>query len=149
MSEASLDPSQRGPDWTHISPVAGSLFHEKRHSYLMNRDLSGFNPYRRPPLTDAKQAVIDVSGNPLRTYIVELVDSGHFRLELKREFTLDALQRLLQKDGYGAHGKNLKELSEALKAAGVEQIRKTVGPRKRRFWRLPDHADTPDDHSDF
>ena len=30
MSEASLDPSQRGPDWTHISPVAGSLFHEKR-----------------------------------------------------------------------------------------------------------------------
>ncbi len=31
MSEASLDPSQRGPDWTHISPVAGSLFHEKRH----------------------------------------------------------------------------------------------------------------------
>ena len=34
MSEASLDPSQRGPDWTQISPVAGSLFHERRHERL-------------------------------------------------------------------------------------------------------------------
>ena len=33
MSEAILHPSQRGPDWTQINPVAGSLFHEKRHSW--------------------------------------------------------------------------------------------------------------------
>ena len=39
MSEASLDPSQRGPDWTHISPVAGSLFHEKRHTAAAARAL--------------------------------------------------------------------------------------------------------------
>src|SRR5215472_14596468 len=27
--EASVDPTPRGPDWMQISPVAGSLFHEK------------------------------------------------------------------------------------------------------------------------
>ena len=41
MLEASLDPSKRGPDWTHISPVAGSLFHEKRHRarYAMRKQI--------------------------------------------------------------------------------------------------------------
>jgi hypothetical protein len=122
---------------------------ESLYSYLMNRDLSGFNPYRRPPMTDAKEAMIEVSGNPLRTYISDSVDSGHFRQELNREFTLDALQRLLQKDGYGAHAKNLKELSEALKSAGIEQVRKTDGSRKRRLWRLPDFVDVPDKQDDL
>src|SRR5208283_1304860 len=30
--KASVDPTPRGPDWMKISPVAGSLFHEKRHA---------------------------------------------------------------------------------------------------------------------
>ena len=29
LEEASVDPLPRGPDWMKISPVAGSLFHEK------------------------------------------------------------------------------------------------------------------------
>jgi hypothetical protein len=36
-----------------------------------------------------------------------------------------------------------------LKAAGVEQVRKTAGPRKRRLWRLPDFAGVPDQQDDF
>ena len=27
-----MDPFARGPDWTKINPIAGSLFHEKTHS---------------------------------------------------------------------------------------------------------------------
>ena len=30
--KASVDPTPRGPDWMKISPVAGSLFHEKRQN---------------------------------------------------------------------------------------------------------------------
>jgi len=37
VSEAILDPSPRGPHWTQISPVAGSLFHEKRHHSLFRQ----------------------------------------------------------------------------------------------------------------
>ena len=37
--DTSLDPSQRGPDWTHISPAAGSLFHEKRHASMWTRSV--------------------------------------------------------------------------------------------------------------
>ena len=111
------------------------------YSFLMQRDLSAFNPHRRPPMTDAKRAVIEVSGNPLRTYITEAVESGHFYGELGSEFTLDALQRLLHKEGYGQHAKNLKELGEALKMAGVAQVRRNVEGSKRRFYQLPHRDD--------
>jgi hypothetical protein len=61
-------------------------------SFLRRRDLSGFNPHRRPPMTKAKEAVIAVSGNPLRTYVIEAVESGHFREALEgTTFSLDAL----------------------------------------------------------
>jgi hypothetical protein len=119
------------------------------YSFLMRRDISTFNPHRRPPMTEAKRTVIEVSGNPLRTYIVESVESGHFYEAFGgREFTLDGIQRQLHKDGYGQHAKNLKELGEALKMAGVEQIRKTVNGSKRRFYLLPPREDL-DEEPDF
>ena len=110
------------------------------YTFLKRRDLSAFNPYRRPPMTTAKQAVIEVSGHPLRSYIIEAVQSGHFRDRLGHQFTLDALQRLLQQDGFGNQAKNLKELGEALTIAGVERRRRTTGSgSKQRHYRLPDH----------
>ena len=48
------------------------------YSFLMKRDLFIFNSHRRPPMTEAKQEVIEVSGHPLQTYIVDAVVSGHF-----------------------------------------------------------------------
>jgi hypothetical protein len=117
------------------------------YTFLMRRDLSAFSPHRRPPMTEAKLAVIEVSGNPLRTYVIESVESGYFHEVLGREFTFDAVQRQLQKDGYGQHAKNHKELGEALKMAGVEQVRRVVDGSKRRFYQLPpqpDHDDEPD-----
>jgi len=115
-------------------------------TFLARRDLSNFNPYRRPPMTEAKQEVIAVSGNPLRTYIVNAAESGHFKHELGGDtFTLDALQRLLHKDGFGQHARNVKELGEALAMAGVTKFRKTVGGTKRNFYRLPEADDPPED----
>jgi hypothetical protein len=63
------------------------------YTYLKQRDLSHFNPHRRPPMTAAKQQVIADSQHPLHTYIIEAVKSGHFRTKLSTEFTFDARQR--------------------------------------------------------
>jgi hypothetical protein len=124
------------------------------YSFLMRRDLSTFSPYRVPPMTEAKQAVIDVSGHPLRAYIMDAVQSGHFETELAgRVFSLDALQRQLHKDGYGPQAKNVKELSDALQAAGVTKRRQRLpdGSRPCR-WELPAserHSGANDGRADF
>src|SRR5262249_17378826 len=91
---------------------------EAIYTHLMRRDLSSFNPHRRPAMTDAKKDVMEVSKHPLRTYIVDAVQSGHLYGALGATFTFDALQRQLQKDGYGQHAKNTRELGEALALAG-------------------------------
>jgi hypothetical protein len=119
------------------------------YTFLMKRDLSGFYPFRRPPMTEAKQKIIAESEHPLHTYIIEAVVSGHFRRQLGDEFSFDALARQLQKDGYGAQAKNTKEVGTAMKLAGATQVRKTVGDRKVRLYVLPprgpneDAADLP------
>ena len=41
-----MDPLPGGPDWMKISPVAGSLFHEKEHmreNWLSNRVFKSFD----------------------------------------------------------------------------------------------------------
>jgi hypothetical protein len=74
---------------------------------------------------------------PLRTYVLECVQSGHFAAALTRQFTFDALQRLLAKDGYGPQARNTRELGEALKAAGVTASRPTIKGKKVRMYTLP------------
>ena len=107
------------------------------YTFLMRRDLSGFNPFRRPPMTEAKQQIIAESEHPLHTYIVEAVISGHFRQTLGTEFSFGALVRQLGKDSYGPHAKNQKEVGTALKLAGVTQVRRSIGGRKVRLYALP------------
>src|SRR5262249_23147812 len=119
------------------------------YSFLRRRDLSAFNPYRRPPMTEAKREVIAVSGHPLRAHIVDAVESGHFRRELGADtLNLDALQRLLHRDGYGQHAKNHKELGEALAMAGVQKVRPTIRGSKRRCHRLPPSEGKPESLSE-
>jgi Family of unknown function (DUF5906) len=109
------------------------------YTFLSRRDLSGFNPFKRPPMTEAKQQLIDDSEHPLHTYIIEAVNSGHFRREFDGpEFSFDDLTRQLAKDGYGAQAKNQREIGIALDLAGVKQVRPTVGGRKVRRYVLPD-----------
>ena len=117
------------------------------YSFLKRRDISVFNSHRRPPMTDAKQQIIAESEHPLHTYVVEAVVSGHFRQMLGDEFSFDALQRQLTKDGYGAQAKNAKEVGNAMKLAGAVQVRRTFGGQKARRYALPKNenvAEIPD-----
>jgi hypothetical protein len=111
------------------------------YTFLKRRNIAKFNPHRRPPMTEAKHRVITDSQHPLRTYIIEAVTSGHFREALGgAEFTFDALQRQLTKDGYGAQAKNTKEVGMALEQAGVMQTRRInkETKKKQRVYRLPE-----------
>ncbi|MBP1097485.1 primase-helicase family protein [Bradyrhizobium diazoefficiens] len=119
------------------------------YSYLMQRDLRSFRPFAAPPMTQAKRSIIDVSGNPLRQYIIDAVLSGHLRDEVGPEFSLDQLQRQLSRDGYGQQSKNLKEISAALEAAGAIKARR--GASRQRVWVLPSPASTSlsQDNPDF
>jgi phage/plasmid-associated DNA primase len=108
------------------------------YAFLSKRDLSGFNPFKRPPMTEAKQQLIEHSEHPLHSYIIEAVNSGHFREVLGNEFSYDALERQLADDGYGAQAKNNREVGTALDLAGVTQIRRNIGGQKVRRYVLPD-----------
>jgi hypothetical protein len=119
------------------------------YTFLSKRDLSGFNPHRRPPMTEAKRQIIAESEHPLHTYIIEAVVSGHFRRVLGGEFSFDQLQRQLQKDGYGAQAKNTKEIGAAMKLAGTTQVRKNVGDRKMRLYVLPPNENGTEDDFPF
>jgi Family of unknown function (DUF5906) len=68
------------------------------YTFLRRRDISAFNPHRRPPMTQAKLEVIEDSVHPLHTYIAAAVESGHFRQHMGPEFTWDRLQRQLKDD---------------------------------------------------
>ncbi len=108
------------------------------YSWLKQRDISAFRPYAAPPVTAAKQRIIGESGNPLRAYIAEIMTNGYVLEKLGPEFMISALQRLLHSDGYGQHGRNLKELSAALEAAGVTPVRVNIDGKRTRRWLLPD-----------
>ncbi len=107
------------------------------YTWLMQRDISRFRPYAAPPVTEAKRKVIETSGNPLKHYLAEVVLNGYVYEALGMEFTIDALQRLLHKDGFGQQAKNLKELRSALHDAGVVEVRKNVNGVRTRVRRLP------------
>lgn len=49
---------------TYISSDAGM---NAIYSFLMRRDLGHFSPHGRPPMTQAKEEIVEVSGNPLGT----------------------------------------------------------------------------------
>jgi hypothetical protein len=121
------------------------------YSWLKRRDLSGFKPFAPPPMTEAKQKIIKASGNPLRHYIKEAVESGHLFATLGAKFTFDTLERQLAKDGYGAQSKNRRELAAALEGAGVTKTRKPVGKQRRSVYSLPnaDELEAEPDQRDF
>ena len=108
------------------------------YSWLARRDISMFKPFAGPPMTDAKVKLIEASGSPLRRYIKDSLASGHLLANCGREFTLDRLQRLLTKEGYGNHVKNYKEISAALEEAGIAKRRVSKGGQRPRLYFLPE-----------
>jgi hypothetical protein len=120
------------------------------YTFLSKRDLSGFNPFRRPPMTEAKLQIITDSEHPLHTYIIEAVTNGHFKRQFAGpEFSFDDLARQLAKDGYGAQAKNTREIGIALEHAGVRQVRRTIGGKKVRRYVLPDIGPTDPESPDI
>jgi hypothetical protein len=112
--------------------------------WLKRRSLASFKPFAAPPLTAHKEAIIEASVSPLQQYLQDAVQSGHL-LELGKEFSMDALQRLLVRDGYAAQAKSVKEIGTALEAAGVLKGRASVNGRRTRVYHLPDWvAETAD-----
>jgi len=107
------------------------------YNWLMQRDLTGFKPFAPPPVTRAKEKIIESSGNPLYAYIANAVSSGHMIENLGPEFTLDAVQRLLHRDGFGAHARSTKELGVALREAGIEHLRVSKQGGRKWVYRLP------------
>jgi hypothetical protein len=107
--------------------------------WLMRRDLSRFNPKAPPPMTQAKAAVIEASGNPLVDYLRSALEDGSLRAELglrvseDGRFSFAALQDALRKTNFAQHAKNVAELSAAMQGAGFEQHRSKAG----RWWQFP------------
>jgi hypothetical protein len=120
--------------------VATAVGMNEIYTFLKRRNLASFNPHRRPPMTHAKHRIIGDSQHPLREYIISAVASGHFKQTLHSEFSWDALQRQLGRDGYGAQAKNMKEVGLALEQAGVTQTRRfnKETKKKQRVYRLPE-----------
>ncbi len=114
------------------------------YAFFSGRNIEDFNPHRRPPMTAAKEAIVELSGNPLYGYILESLKSGHLHVNLGPEFNLDALIRLLTRDGFGQHAKNQKELAAALDRAGIRSERKAVDGQRRRVRILPPREDGDD-----
>jgi hypothetical protein len=120
------------------------------YTFLSKRDLSDFNPFRRPPMTEAKRQIIADSEHPLHTYIIEAVTNGHFKSQFRGpQFSFDDLARQLAKDGYGAQAKNTREIGIALDRAGVTQVRRTIGGKKVRRYVLPDIGPTDPESPDI
>lgn len=119
-------------NWIDTSDGMNSIY-----TWLMKRDISGFRPYAAPPVTEAKRKIIETSGNPLRHYIRDALQSGHLFENLGKEFTLDKIQRLLQHDGFGLQAKNVKELGAALSDAGFKKTRISSGAERSRVYRFP------------
>lgn len=108
-------------------------------TYLHQKDITAFNPFAPPPINQSKTEIIESSRNPLFTYIKETAQNGYLEdCFSSQTFTYDQIVRQLQKDGFGSHARNTRELSEALRLAGVEKSRETIGGTKLRVFRLPD-----------
>ena len=93
-------------------------------------------------------SICDQRWDVLQQYLQDAVQSGHL-LELGKEFSMDALQRLLVRDGYGAQAKSVKEIGTALKAAGVLKGRASVNGRRTRVYHLPDWIAETNDLPEF
>jgi hypothetical protein len=118
------------------------------YSFLANHDLGHFNPHRRPPMTAAKQEIVEASGNPLHLYIAEATATGELYQKLGRQFSYVQLSKFLHEAGYGAHAKNTKELGLAVKAAGIEQVRRNTGHGRQRVYVLPKRACSSKKHTE-
>jgi len=90
--------------------------------YLLNRDLSKFNPMAPPPMTEGKKAMRSETGHPLTQKIQEWVSEGRYPFSLDESVRgTTELAEYISKHDKGAHVKyanNTKQLKRSLADAG-------------------------------
>jgi len=90
--------------------------------YLLNRDLSKFNPMAPPPMTEGKKAMRNETGHPLTQKIQEWISEGRYPFSLDESVRgTTELAEYISKHDRGAHVKyanNTKQLRRSLEDAG-------------------------------
>jgi Family of unknown function (DUF5906) len=108
--------------------------------HLLNRDISGFKPDARPPMTDAKADLIADTRAPIETRIEERIETanGAFAKDL---VTLDEV--LVAAYEYGERKPSHTAVGAALRSLGHKpyptQVRLQNGTRPR-LWVIRDHG---------
>lgn len=131
--------------WYRSDEGAGALFH-----YLLNLDLTGFEPMGHAMMTDAKMSMIHQSGSDLGRWVADIAEDPD--RELKDKFALWTLTDLLAVfDKDGTRHTTQKALSNELITAGINPAYKGQPVRfqdgtQRRLWivrRREELADAP------
>ena len=90
--------------------------------YLLNRDLSKFNPMAPPPMTEGKKAMREETGHPLTLKFKEWISEGRHPFPLNESIRgTTELAEYISKHDRGAHVKyanNTKQLKRSLEACG-------------------------------
>src|SRR5215472_18414260 len=98
------------------------------YTFLKRRDISAFNPHRRPPMTEAKRRIIDESQHPLHTYIIEAVTRRTLSGMSRREVHIRQACAATRQRGLWA------SIEKHKGSRGCAQIcRCYAGPSKRRW----------------
>jgi hypothetical protein len=135
--------------WYRSEEGAAALFH-----YLMNVDLTGFNPRQRAPMTEAKQQMAGMSGTNADVIVREMVDAPDLYLKIGEAavgrdlFLLRELLDIL--DPAKQHRLDLAGLKRALARAGIKSLEPTRLPqgvarlyavRSQDKWKAASHAE--------
>ena len=107
--------------------------------HLLNRDISGFRPDARPPMTDAKADLIADTRAPIETKIEGLIEAAHGWMA-KDLITLDAVRRSAHE--YGERKPSPAAVGAAMRSLGHKQypvqVRLQDGTRPR-LWIIRNH----------
>jgi phage/plasmid primase-like uncharacterized protein len=114
---------------------------ERLLHFLMNRDLSRFNPSAAPPDTQAKQTVIEDSREPLMAYFQDAFDSGDppFRHDLVAVNHI--IDWLAEKPKKQVTHKQVSMFLRQIKAEALGQKRIRNGGRRASIWAIRNAAE--------
>jgi hypothetical protein len=121
-------------DWTRAHP--GAILH-----WLMERDLSSFDPQARAPHTSWKQQLIYASMPPLQQWMMECIDTETWPFQSDIIGTLH-LKQCLPREFTGI---SIKALGDALRAVGCRQYDRNEGQiefstgARARMWSVRRH----------
>ena len=114
--------------WSDSNPKAERYYAElaawnrqpgKLMKFLLDRDISNFNPGGRAPSTMAKESMAFASTSPLSQYIRECVEEGHGIFTEDLVYSKDVFDHISNETNFGRNLSQQK-MGKALKDAGCE-----------------------------